>query len=87
MLSSPQLIHLYLQPEIEAHLAAEAESRGLALNGYIEKIVEIRSPDQIAQQAGTCSISEAVTRILGSRKGTSLGELKIKDLLKEGRKH
>jgi hypothetical protein len=36
------MIQLQLQPEIEAQLAAEARERGLALDRYIEKIVEAR---------------------------------------------
>ena len=40
VLSSPQMIHLDLQPEIEAQLAAEAQSRGLALDRYVAMIVE-----------------------------------------------
>ena len=44
------MIHLELQPEIEARLAAEAQARGLALDRYIEKIVESRPAEQPAGQ-------------------------------------
>jgi hypothetical protein len=37
------MIHLELQPEIEAKLAAEAQARGLALDRYIETIVVARA--------------------------------------------
>lgn len=36
----PSMIHLDLQPEIEAQLAAEAQSRGLAPDRYVAMIVE-----------------------------------------------
>ena len=36
------MIHLHLQPEIEAQLAAEAEARGMELDRYIETIVIAR---------------------------------------------
>jgi len=37
------MIHLELQPEIEAQLTAEAKARGLALDRYIETIVAARA--------------------------------------------
>ena len=36
------MIHLQLQPEFEAQLAAEAKDRGMELNRYIETIVIAR---------------------------------------------
>ena len=33
------MIHLDLQPEVEAQLAAEAHARGLSLDQYVESIV------------------------------------------------
>ncbi len=49
------MIHLNLQPEIEAQLAAEAEARGLALDRYIETIVVARAiasgPEQALDEA------------------------------------
>ena len=36
------MIHLQLQPETEAQLAAEAKARGMELNRYIETIVIAR---------------------------------------------
>ena len=81
------MIHLHLQPEIEAQLAAEAEARGLALDRYVEKIVEIRSPDLIEHRAATRTVSAAIDHILELRESTNLGGLKIKDLIEEGRKY
>jgi hypothetical protein len=81
------MIHLELQPEIEAQLAAEAQARGLALDDYIEKIVASRPVDQTNEQAKQLAISEAIDRILELRESTNLGGLKIKDLIEEGRKY
>jgi hypothetical protein len=81
------MIHLELQPETEAQLAAEARARGLALDRYIEKIVESRPAEQPVSQQKTHSISDAIDRILELREGTDLGGLSIKDLINEGRKH
>jgi hypothetical protein len=81
------MIHLELQPEIEAQLAAEAQARGLALDRYIEKIVEARPAEQPFAQQKTRSISEAIERILELREDSDLCGLKIKDLINEGRKH
>jgi hypothetical protein len=45
------MIHLDLQPEIEAQLAAEAQARGLALDRYIETIVVARATASEPEQA------------------------------------
>ncbi len=81
------MIHLELQPETEAQLAAEAQARGLALDRYIEKIVEARPAEQPFAQQKTRSISEAIERILELREDSDLGGLSIKDLINEGRTH
>jgi len=81
------MIRLELQPEVEAQLAAEAQARGLALDQYVEKIVEARPVDAAGDQARTHSVAEAIERILELREGTSLGGLKIRDLIDEGRKY
>jgi hypothetical protein len=81
------MIRLELEPEVEAQLAAEARARGLALDAYVEKIVEARSPGQLSADAKGRSVGEAIERILELREGTSLGGIKIKDLIEEGRKY
>jgi hypothetical protein len=81
------MIRLELQPEIEAQLAAEAQARGLALDQYVEKIVEARPLVSAGEQPKSRSVAEAIDRILELREGTSLGGLKIKDLIDEGRKY
>ena len=45
------MIHLELQPEIEAQLAAEAQARGLALEKYIEQLVTGEYAEQEAAEA------------------------------------
>ena len=81
------MIHLELQPETEAQLAAEAQARGLALDRYIEKIVESRPSDQFVGQQKAHTVSEAIDRILELREDSNLGGLSIKDLINEGRKY
>jgi len=81
------MIHLELQPEIEAQLAAEAHAYGLALNHYIEKIVESRPAELSVGQKQTHSVREAIDRILELREDSHLGGISIKDLINEGRKH
>ena len=74
------MIHLDLQPEIEAVLHSQA--RGLALDRYLEDIV--------TAQAGRPRIespAEAVAQIRELRKGFSLGGLSVKELINEGRKY
>jgi hypothetical protein len=74
------MIQIRLQPEIEAQLAAEAKDRGMALDRYIEKIVEGRPIEHVDRH----SVSEAIDRIRDLRKGNRLGGLNIKDLIHEG---
>jgi hypothetical protein len=81
------MIHLDLQPEIEAQLAAEAQAHGLALDRYIEKIVESRPAKQPVEQQKSRLVSDAIDRILELREDSDLGGLNIKDLINEGRKH
>jgi hypothetical protein len=81
------MIRLELEPEIEARLAAEARARGLALDQYVTKLVAARTSTQLPEQAKPHSVAEAIDRILELREGSSLGGLKIKDLIEEGRKY
>jgi hypothetical protein len=81
------MIRLEFQPETEAQRAAEAQARGLALDRYIEKIVESSPAEQPFAQQKTHSVSGAIDRILELREDSHLGGLSIKDLINEGRKH
>jgi len=77
------MIHIELQPELEAQLASEARLRGLALDRYIEQLVSERP----VEQGRSRSVDEAINRIRELRKGNTLGGLMIKDLIHEGRKY
>lgn len=77
------MIQIQLQPDVEAQLAAEAQDRGLALDRYIERIVQGRPIEQVRRR----SVAEAIDRIRELRRGNSLGGLKIKDLIHEGHKY
>jgi hypothetical protein len=74
------MIQIRLQPEVEAQLAAEAKDRGMALDRYIETIVEARPIEHV----DPLSVSDAIDRIRELRKGNRLGGLNIKDLIHEG---
>ncbi len=76
------MIHLHLQPEIEAQLAAEARARGLALDRYVESIVVSRTDSQKPGE----SVAKAVAAIRQLRKGNRLGDLRLADLIQEGRR-
>jgi hypothetical protein len=76
------MLHLELQPDLEAQLAQEALSHGLPLDRYIEQLVEARP----IPSANTISAAEAVADIRELRKGVRLDGLKIKDLIEEGRR-
>jgi hypothetical protein len=65
------MIQIQLKPEIEAQLAAEAKDRGMALDRYIETIVEGRPGEQIRRR----SVGEAIERIKALRKGNELAVL------------
>lgn len=77
------MIRLELHPEMEAQLAAEAQARGLALDHYIEKIVEARPREKETSESSAL----AVAAIREGRKGIRLDGLSIKDLVNEGRKY
>ena len=53
------MIQVQLRPEIEAQLAAEAQDYGLALDRYIEKIVDGRTVMKVQRH----SIGQAIDRI------------------------
>ena len=78
------MLHLELQPDLEAQLAQEAQSRGLPIERYIERIVEARPT---LPEIDRAAVAQAVARILELRKGNRLDGLKIKDLINEGRKY
>ncbi len=76
------MLHLELQPELEARLAEEAQARGLPLELYVERIVESRPA---APAGDLATAAEAVAQIRRLREGVRLDGLRIKDLIEEGR--
>jgi len=77
------MIQIQLRPEIESQLAREAQARGMALDRYIERIVE-------ASSASTEEANEeqrrAVEEMLAFRHEykVKLDGLKLTDLIHEG---
>ena len=78
------MIQIELRPEFEAHIAAQAQSRGLALEQYIVETLEAASAiDASRRQA----VEDAIERLIKLRKGNFLGGANIEDLINEGRKY
>jgi post-segregation antitoxin (ccd killing protein) len=67
-------------------LAAEARARGVAVKVYVEEVLA-RQAQQPETEAHRKSVGEAIDRILELRKGNTLGGLKVRDLIHEGRKY
>jgi len=75
---------------IPDEVVLQAQARGLPIQAYVERLVEKAS--QIAEPSRCPSprkktVAEAVAHIRESRKGVTLGGLKIRDLINEGRKY
>jgi hypothetical protein len=67
-------------------LAAEARTRGVAVKVYVEEVLA-RQAQQPETEAHRKSVGEVIDRILELRKGNTLGGLKVRDLIHEGRKY
>ncbi len=78
------MIHLDLQPKLEAQLAAEAHARGIALVCLIEEMSRAQFGSVPSERL---RVADAVDRIPRLGEDTSLDGLKIKDLITEGRNH
>ena len=78
------MIHLDLRPEVEAQLTAEAQARGMAIDQYIEKIVQSRPIPQASDTRKPHSVAEAIDSILELREDSPLDGLSIHDLINEG---
>ncbi len=78
------MIQIELRPELESQIAAQALSRGLALEQYIVETLEASSAlDASKRQA----VGDAIERLTELRKGNFLAGANIKDLINEGRKY
>ncbi len=80
-------VTLTFRPEVEAGLLAKAQERGMALQDYLQAIVELdvlRLPDNT--RLSETSREEAVRRMLefGAKYRLSLGEPVTRSLLHEG---
>jgi hypothetical protein len=79
------MLHLELQPELEARLAAQAQLRGLSVERYLEILV--KEHDQNARPPDTDKVKRAIARLLELREASPLNGLSILDLVREGRKY
>ena len=68
------------------HLAAQARARGVAVEAYVEEVL-VRQSQEPEAEAHRKSVGEAIDRIMELRKGNTLGGVKVKDLIHEGRKY
>ena len=84
-------VTLTFKPEIEAGLLAKAQARGMALQEYLQSIVEQDAlpPSQKTILPEPTRREEAVRRMLefGEKHHLSLGEPITRDLLHEGHRH
>ncbi len=76
-------VRLELEPTLEAELAAEAQSRGLALDRYVKEIVLTRPHTQKAVRKHPHTVSEAIERILQLRNDTDGAGLDTRSLITE----
>ena len=70
---------------VPEELAEQARARGLDVAAYVEEVLA-RESEQAAGR-DLRAVGEAIDRIRELRKGNTLGGLKIKDLINEGRKY
>jgi len=70
---------------VPEELAEQARARGLAVAAYVEEVLARES--QQAAGKDLRAVGEAIDRIKKLRKGNTLGGLRIKDLINEGRKY
>jgi hypothetical protein len=77
------MIQIQLRPEIESQLATEAQARGVALDRYIEEIVEARSAATVDADEDQRRAVEEMLAFRHEYKAT-LGGLKLTDLIHEG---
>jgi post-segregation antitoxin (ccd killing protein) len=70
---------------VPEELAEQARARGLAVAAYVEEVLARESEQAAAKDLR--AVGEAIDRIRELRKGNTLGGLKLKDLINEGRKY
>lgn len=80
------MIHVRLKPEIEAALSAEAQARGIALDRYVEEIVESRTAVGSEGRDQRRRAVEAMMQFARKQRVQAGGQ-SIKDMLHEGHKY
>jgi hypothetical protein len=75
-------VKLDLTAEIEAGLLAQAHAHGLSLEAYLDRVLQNAARDMSTGQPDN---SPRKSRLWELRKGLSLGDISIHDLINEGR--
>lgn len=68
-------------------LAQQAAARGLSVEALVEQLAEQAVHGETRSQRPQRTPAEAVAHLREARKGVTLGGLRIKDLVVEGRKY
>jgi hypothetical protein len=72
--------------KVPDQLAAEARSRGMSVEAYVQDILAQQMPDPIGERP-LQSTRAAIERIFELRKGNKLQGIRTKDLIHEGHKY
>jgi hypothetical protein len=80
------MIQIELQPEIQDRLAAQAKARGIALSEFVHELLLSQS-ERLPERGRARSVSDAVDHIRALREGNLLGDIRIRELIDEGRKY
>ena len=72
-----------LAPDVRSGLLAQAQKSGLSLEAYVEQVLRERSRE--VPYPALTRAQTAGQRIRELRKGVTLGEIPIRELIEEGR--
>jgi hypothetical protein len=82
-------VKLDLKPEVEASLSAKAQSCGLSLEAYLDRVLQNAADETVEDGFRGKPVSTrariAGQRIREIRKGMTLGGISIQELINEGR--
>ena len=76
-------LKLEIPKEVEAGLLAQAQASGLSLEAYVQQVLGERS--RAVSRPAKMRSQVAGQRIRELRKGVTLGDITIKELIEEGR--
>ena len=76
-------VKVELTPDVQAGLLAQAQESGLSLEAYVEQVLRERSREMACPPLTRSQIAGQKIREL--RKGVTLGDIPIKELIEEGR--